>query len=225
MSWPEVFSFALLLGIGSSAHCAGMCGVFAIKAASGPGRLSFLAYILGKVFTYAFLGALAGWFGARVISDSASVRAYAALIAAATLILAGILALVPNRAIAPWTRQFVRMLAPVFAAVRTNNGLSGKFALGATTGLLPCGIVYVAAVQAVLSGTIIKSVTLMGVLGLSTAPALLLVGYLSERMTSRLGPRAIRVAGAVLLIVIGSVTAWRALGPILGPAGTASCCH
>ncbi len=225
MSWAEIITFALLLGLGSSAHCAGMCGVFAMKAARGPGLLSFTAYIFGKVFTYAFLGALAGWFGARVISDSASIRAYAGLIAATTLIVAGILALFPSRAIASWTRPLVRLLAPLFAAVRTTGGLTGKFALGAATGLLPCGIVYVAAVQAVLSGTVLKSVALMGVLGLSTAPALLLVGYLSERMTSRLGPRAIRVAGAVLLIAIGSVTAWRAWGPLMGPTGAATCCH
>lgn len=225
MSWIEVVSFALALGLGSSAHCIGMCGVFAIQAASGPGPGAFLAYVLGKMFTYGFLGALAGALGAKIIGDSISVRAWAALLAAITLILAGIFAFLPGRPLAKWTGRLTQWMAPVFAAVQTTSGIRGRFVLGAVTGFLPCGVVYVAAIQSVVSGTILKSVALMFIFGLSTFPSLAFVGFLSGKMRNLLSPRTIRFAGAGLLILIGCLTGWRALVPLLSDTGVQSCCH
>ncbi len=225
MSWGEILTFAILLGLASSAHCAGMCGVFAVKAATHRHRGSFLAYVLGKAFTYAFLGALAGWFGARVLRDSNAARAYAAMGAALILIAAGLMSLLPKRRSASWTRHLSQFLKPLFSGARALTGLKGTFALGAVTGLLPCGIVYLAAVQAVLSGTIIKSIALMALVSVSTTPSLLLVGFLSGKIKSRLGPRTIQVGGAILLIAIGLSTAWRAWGPIMMEPGAATCCH
>ena len=226
MSWFEVLSFALALGLASSAHCAGMCGVFAIKAAAAPGRLSFALYILGKVFTYCFIGALAGSFGARVIRDSVAIRGYAGLTAAIFLVAAGVMALLPGRAIAPWSRQVTSWLSPLFASIRHIEGNWGRFALGAVTGLLPCGVVYLAGVQAALAGSPVKAVALMGILGLATTPSLLLVAFLSEKIGGRFGKGHVRFAGAVLLLLLGAVTAWRALAPLLIDSGNpAACCH
>lgn len=225
MTWFEVASFAVVLGLGSSAHCIGMCGAFAIQAASGSGVGAFASYIIGKMFTYAFLGALAGTIGVGVIGDSTHARAWAALMAAVVLVCAGILAFMPGRPLSKWTNKIAQALAPLFAAFRTSSGMGGRFALGALTGFLPCGVVYVAALQSVVAGTTLKSVVLMLIFGLCTFPALAFVGYLSGRMQALLGPRAIRFAGAGLLLVVGLVTGWRAVVPLLSDSGVQSCCH
>lgn len=225
MTWLEVFSFAIALGLGSSAHCIGMCGVFAAKAATGATPGSFSAYILGKVFTYAFIGAVVGSVGAKFVGESVHSRAWAGLFAAFTLIVAGILAILPGRPLSKWTGKLGQWMAPIFAAIRTTNGIAGRFAMGAATGFLPCGIVYVAAIQGVVSGTVLKSAALMTIFGLSTTPALSFVAFLSGKMTNTMRPKTIRLAGAGFLILIGGITAWRSLMPLLSDAGAATCCH
>ncbi|HMV67540.1 MAG TPA: sulfite exporter TauE/SafE family protein, partial [Myxococcota bacterium] len=51
-------SGALLTGLVSTPHCIGMCGPFAATAAGRPGGT--IAWTLGRMTTYAALGAAAG---------------------------------------------------------------------------------------------------------------------------------------------------------------------
>ena len=63
---------ALIGGAAAFPHCLGMCGGLAIHLAGGMDRkgvlLRQLLWHAGRIVTYVFLGALAGYFGAVVVS-------------------------------------------------------------------------------------------------------------------------------------------------------------
>ena len=71
LQWPLVF----MSGLMGSAHCAGMCGPFAAMIAStngGSNLLRQLTYSVGRLFTYAWLGAIAGFAGQQLMDQSAA---------------------------------------------------------------------------------------------------------------------------------------------------------
>jgi sulfite exporter TauE/SafE len=113
------------------------------------------------------------------------------------------------------------------AAVRQAGTVGGPFALGATTGLLPCGVVYLAAVEGALSASPVEGGVWMASFGLGTVPVLGVVGLLGREIVGRLGGRRLRHAGAALVIATGLFTMWRALAPVLaaGAGGEVPCCH
>ena len=109
---------------------------------------------------------------------------------AAVLLLAGVRLLRPPGAVsrtgpAAW---FGQALAPAFALVRGAERSGGPFALGAATGLLPCGIVYVAAIQGAALGTPLGGAALMAAFGVGTVPVLAAVGLLGHGAVARFGP-------------------------------------
>ncbi len=230
MSPFESILFGLGLGIASALHCAAMCGVFALRAASATSSLAafcrFASYLGGKTFTYAFIGALAGYIGARVVTDSTEWRAWLGIGAASLMILAGVLSFFPRRSASIAARFFGPALQPL---VRGMGRVSSGFPLGALTGLLPCGVVYLAAAQGAAAGSVLHSILLMIAFGFGTMPALITVGLLGRAGglggTRGAGALGLRLAGGVLLVAMGVVAFWRALSPLLAEPGAAPCCH
>jgi sulfite exporter TauE/SafE len=62
---------------------------------------------------------------------------------------------------------------------------SGSFAVGVLNGLLPCGAVYVALAGALGTAHPVSAAAFMAVFGLGTAPALLGMGWLSQRLSGQ----------------------------------------
>lgn len=209
-----VFGGALL----GSAHCIGMCGGFA--AAIGATRRSIRAAVMrqliytgGRVFTYAFLGAVAGfaglWLGQFESSLLGAQRVFS-MIAGAVMLFVGISAL----GVIPKSRggtSFVgRLFAPIFTHILNSNGNSAYFAAGIATGFLPCGLVYAFLALAVASADVTYGMLTMICFGLGTAPAMVLVGCGSSILSRTARAKVFRVAGA-LMIVMGGVTIYRAI--------------
>ena len=103
----------------------------------------------------------------------------------------------------------------------------GPFALGAATGLLPCGIVYVAAIQGAGIGTPLGGALLMAAFGAGTIPVLAAIGLLGHGAVARFGAHRLRITGGVILLAAGSTGVFRALMLLLADpaAGGAACCH
>jgi sulfite exporter TauE/SafE len=103
------------------------------------------------------------------------------------------------------------------------RSLTAQFGLGAINGLLPCGLVYVAAAGAAAMGNPLTGAGYMTVFGLGTLPMLLGIGIAGARLSfatrlQRIMPVAVGVV-AVLLILRGL-----GLGiPYLSPATMHSC--
>ena len=227
--WTEAVVPGFLIGIASSAHCAGMCGVFALRAGTGGARAPWrmLLYVTGKAFTYVFLGTLAGLAGARFLDVFASAGPWLGLSVAVVLLFAGVRLLRPPMSLSPAASWLGRVLSPVFRLAQGAEAAGGPFALGAATGLLPCGVVYVAALQGAGLGSPLGGAVLMASFGLGTMPVLVAIGLLGRGAVARLGAARLRVSGGVLLLLAGAAGVYRSLVPLLVESGTGGppCCH
>lgn len=227
-----------LLGLANAAHCAGMCGVFALRAAAAPRRVGgFVAYGLGKTFSYVVLGAVAGALGGKLLRNAGVAQAWAAAGAGALLLVAGgwkIAAVVRARRAAAAAAAGIAAAPPAAAgapsgvvaavgALLRSDLPGGRFTLGALTGLLPCGVVYLAALQGAALGGPARAVALMAGFGLGTLPVLAGVGTLGGALRGRFGPRTLQLAGGALLLATGAVVLGRAVLTLA--AGRPSCCH
>jgi hypothetical protein len=212
-----VFAGLFVTGLAGSLHCLAMCGPLllalspAVDAGQGPqrgrGRLDFLAYHAGRVWTYALLGAVVGWLGAGARHGSAQLGWQRPLAVGAAL-----LVLVTGLALAGWMpglRVGRELPGRCLAALRGPSFLGGlardprrlaRLLLGAVMGLLPCGLVYAALVVAATLPSPVHSALGMVCFGAGTVPALsalLLGGRLAPAW---LRARGHKLAGALLVV-------------------------
>lgn len=209
-------------GLIGFAHCLGMCGGFVLQLSQGaPGtRASFraLSWFVGKLFSYLFLGALAGFaggFAAKELAQLAVVQNLLSYLAGSLILGAGLslLGLLPvgrrsspgNRGpLLPGANLATSVLAKLFVA----PGPGAALVLGLGTGFLPCPIVVAFLAYALQSGSVTTGMVTMGALGIGTGLPLLLVGGLTLFPGIRRRSWAPR-AGGVILVLLGLITALR----------------
>lgn len=214
---------AAALGFLGSAHCLGMCGVFAASVgagARGAGGAAFLgrmlAYLAGKTLGYVFLGTLMATAGRQLLSHGAlhawrwMATALAAAVVLATaarlggwlpaMALPARLATTASRWI-PW-RSFA-------TAARSLPGIGGAAAFGLVNAWIPCGLVVAAALLAAAAASPASAALSMAAFGLATAPALTLAALAGRFMAAAPGAAVRRIA-AVLLVLLAGVALWRA---------------
>jgi sulfite exporter TauE/SafE len=201
----------------------GMCGPLALSlpvvAAHPAGRMFYtLLYNLGRVVTYAVLGAVLGLIGASF-----------ALVGfqQAVSIIAGLLILIyllwPR---SKWLLAGNSRIQLFFGAIRSSLGklFSKKnyhsvFFIGLLNGLLPCGLVYMAIAGAVSTASVYKSSMFMAAFGLGTLPVMWSVAFFGSiaDFKTRAG---IRKAYPYLLFVMACFLIIRGMGlgiPYLSP--------
>jgi uncharacterized protein len=243
VEYPLIF----LAGLAGSWHCAGMCGGFACALGSDKrdpaaalGRQ--LTYNLGRVTSYCFLGALAGYLAAGLCGLEAS----AAPASGAQRVLAiasGLLMVFIGLSLLGWFRRWHGPLLAGFGAHSLAGALrqllhapgpAAPLAFGVFNGFLPCPLVYAFLAQAASSGGPLPGLLVMLTFGLGTFPAMLLMGGLGAWLSpARAGPagrgtawpfgdsperwrrRGVDVAGA-FIIVLGIVTFARGIVPMSG---------
>jgi hypothetical protein len=193
-----------------SIHCVAMCGpLVGLHGGTKSVRLA-LVHSLGRLATYATLGAAAGAVGSAVnlAGHLASVQRTATLLAGLTLITIGALSwgrypLFPlsrsrqgkEGTTSPFAKGLIRIRSK--RSVRTRAALMGML-----TGLLPCGWLWAFVVTAGGTGHVLGGLGVMVFFWLGTVPAM--VGVLGF-----LGPALARVRAkmpaitAVALIAVG----------------------
>lgn len=214
---PLVF----LSGVLGSAHCVGMCGGFALSIGSGaPSAAANLrrqaVYSAGRVSTYAFLGALAGYGGWRVTTGQVNhwVNAQALL-----AIFAGVLLVAQGLIAAGWWPKRRRAASAVTACLASSAlatflkspGLSNVLIAGVLTGFLPCGLVYAFLALATSSGHVGLGLLTMVSFGLGTVPVMVLTGCGGSLMTVALRRRVFQAA-AWCVVVAGMMSIARGTG-------------
>jgi sulfite exporter TauE/SafE len=197
---------AFILGFAGSLHCAAMCGPLVMAVPAGErGALSRLIYNAGRLGTYALLGALFGFIGWTLIFAGLQC---ALSITAGTAVLAGV-ALSTRAA---WNIRLASVFVPfkrAFARLVRHRNAGGMFLLGGLNGLLPCGLVYVAAALAAASGGTFRGTEVMLAFGLGTAPMMLGIGFAQSipQVAARLRWRRVlsycSVLAGVMLILRG----------------------
>lgn len=227
--WPML----VVSGMVGAAHCLGMCGPFAlaIGAAAADWRSNLrrqFAYSLGRMFTYAVLGATAGFVAARLAGSlPAWTNLPAALAIAAGLLLLwqGLLAtgVVRSRGVAAGTT------CPGGAAFRgllTARGLVDVFVAGLFTGLLPCGLLYGMLAYAASRRDVVAGMVTMAAFGAGTVPAMVAAG-LGGSALSVAGRRQMHAVAAWCLVATGVISIVRGVSyltlPGTEPAGCPFC--
>jgi sulfite exporter TauE/SafE len=183
---------ALLAGLAGSPHCVLMCGPFAAACSQVGGAPGVLAWHLGRIASYAGLGALAGLFGAVLPGPAWLGTALgAALLVWFAAAIAGL---------APEPRVVVPGLASAGRLLGTGHPM-GRFAFGLINGLIPCGLVYSALSLPVALGSPGAGALAMAVFGVGTSPALSAAAAGFRRLELR--SRAARRAVALLVLLAG----------------------
>lgn len=210
-------------GLLGSVHCAGMCGSFAClasgdDASKGPQALrSSAGYNLGRLVSYATLGAIAGAAGAGFnrAGSIAGLARPAAIVAGILLILWGTASLlsalgvrVPVLDIPP---ALATRIARAVRAVQERPPMIRSLAVGALSAALPCGWLYAFVATASAAGSAISGMTVMTAFWLGTLPMMVAVGMGAQQL---LGPfrRRLPVLTASMLVILGVLTVSGRLG-------------
>lgn len=188
VSWLGAAAVAALAG---SPHCLGMCG--ALACAAGERRDQVLAYHVGRIGTYAALGAVAGAMGRAIPGPGWLGTAVAAVF------LVGFAASLAG--LVPEPRLRIPGLAKAGSTLARRLDLPSRVAFGAVNGLLPCGLVYATLSLAVASAEPGLGAAVMATFGLFTVPALLAATFGLRKVVAR--SRAARRALAAVVLVSG----------------------
>jgi sulfite exporter TauE/SafE len=216
-------------GVLGSSHCLGMCGPFALALGSAsPGWTANLRrqtlYSLGRLFTYATLGSLAGFAGQRLqqqVTFLTNVSALLAIVAGAFLVYQGLLAggLLGRRVTAG---QVPCLSSGLLIIWLRSPHWQDAFYAGLFTGLIPCGLVYGFLALAASTGHIAPAALVMLAFGLGTVPLMVMAGYSGSVLNVTLRRHMWRVA-AGCVTVTGLITIARGLGSLALSAGHVHC--
>ncbi|HIG37242.1 MAG TPA: sulfite exporter TauE/SafE family protein, partial [Oceanospirillaceae bacterium] len=139
---------ALVIGIAGGGHCIGMCGgisaALSLGVPKGGKAIAYsLAFNLGRILSYAAIGALIG-LGAQVLQLNQYLNA--------SLWLAGLMLVLMGLSIGQWWQgvkriehlgKFIwRWLQPLTKPLMPIKSVPQALALGGLWGWLPCGLVY-----------------------------------------------------------------------------------
>ncbi|MBK7905560.1 MAG: sulfite exporter TauE/SafE family protein [Gemmatimonadetes bacterium] len=225
----SVFVAALL----GSVHCAGMCGSFACLASGGDassGRSalrSTVTYNLGRLVSYAILGAVAGAAGAGLdqLGAVAGITRPAAIVAGVLLIMWGLATLLgtfgvrlPAVAVPP---ALASRIARGVRAVQQRPPAVRGLAIGMLTAALPCGWLYAFVATSAAAGSALGGAVVMAAFWIGTVPMMTAVGLGAQRL---LGParKHLPALTAAMLVVLGGLTVAGRFAPAAHAAGAAA---
>lgn len=231
-------SSAILLGLFGNFHCMGMCGPIAFILPLNRENTftkigGIVVYNLGRILTYAFLGAIFGLFGQGLnIGKFQQVAA----ISFGVVILLWVFVPIISKKISTPSSKLLRLNN----FVKSNLGKRLKksspislFTIGLLNGLLPCGLVYLAIAGSLATGDVLMGSVFMALFGLGTLPVMLVLPYFANSFSAKLKQKAQRILPyALTILAVAVIFRGMNLGiPYLSPkfsddnAKIESCCH
>lgn len=219
---------ALIAGLVTSLHCAGMCGPLACalmpatRDDADPQVVS-TAYHVTRLASYGLLGALAGGIGRLplwLVGESAFRYLPWLLVAFFVAV-----ALRLDQRL-PKPLALARAHGWLSTRLRGRSRIAAAAGIGLATPLLPCGPLYFLLSLALLSGSALRGAETLVAFGLGTVPLLWLAQHHSRWLRVRLGPVRLARAQAFLAFAIAAVLVWRLRGTLGlgGPGATDFVC-
>ena len=216
----------LILGLASNFHCIGMCGPIAMaipvnRSSNLTIALGALQYNLGRIITYAVLGLIIGSIGITI--NTFGILQWLSIIAGIGIILYA------------WRKYFQNLFSSKLPSIGIqpvlNKGL-GKIIksnspfklllLGTLNGLLPCGMVFVALGNALLTGGVIPSALAMIAFGIGTLPAMVAVTFMANKINVSARKKLNRIV-PYMLTLVGLLIILRGMNlgiPFISPSAT-----
>ena len=217
------------IGLVGSLHCLGMCGPLVLayslnlKSADGPpwggkvalfqNGLHHLAFHLGRLVAYGFLGALAAllFYAADLDRLFINIRGSMTLLGGSLMVVLGfvLLRVLPlpramTRLFAASGSQWGKRLSPLFQSQKVGS----KMALGLAAGFLPCGLSWAMILKAGTTQNAVTGWLTMLAFGLGTVPALFLTGFSVSFLSSKARAVGDRIA-ALSIITMGSILVFK----------------
>lgn len=218
------FSLQLLslfsIGFLGSGHCLVMCGGMAgaLQLSMPAKNQHALPYFLslGRLCTYALLGALVAGFGAFLLAKLGVALFWLKLLSG-LLLLAMALYLARlwfglNK-LEEIGRLLWKKIQPVAAKLLPLDSPVKAFGYGLCWGFLPCGLVYSALGSSLVSGHPLKGALLMLAFGVGTLPAVICSGIAAQQLSRFKSNPLVRACAAILLAMYALYLIWLALAP------------
>ena len=196
---------AFVIGLFGSVHCVAMCGPLMLTFTGTNGKNTFISFGLyhsGRLLFYGFIGAIFGWLGISV--RFFEVQQCLSILLGATILVVYLFPSIRTRIEGAYHRSwFFQSLKNVLTKYFSTR--MRWFAAGLLNGALPCGLVYLAAAGALLSGGLTGAFFYMILFGLGTLPILAAFRFvshyvpgLSHRLNNLITPVGL-LAGIVLI--------------------------
>lgn len=214
---------AFTMGLLGSFHCVGMCGPLALSLPLSTNTEwskfsgAFL-YNTGRMLTYSVFGLVFG-----LIGKSASLFGYQQWLSILLGVLIISFVILPKRISAFNNKNFITVF---FDKIRSGLGelfsrknYSSLFFIGILNGLLPCGLVYMAAAAAVATGDIADSILFMAFFGLGTLPIMWSLAFFGNYVSIGIRQKIRRVY-PYMMMMIGCLLILRGMGlgiPYISP--------
>lgn len=219
----ELYLIASVGFLGSFGHCAGMCGPLTVAFSLSQQKqtsankwqpLYFNAMLnLGRILSYAMVGAAIGAVGSVLIAGGAlagvdsTMRRGFAIVTGLMLIWFGLVQIKPGflprlPILHPllqgnWHDRLNRAMMKLSA----NAHWWTPIALGMVWGLIPCGFLYAAQIKAAETGSMVMGAATMLAFGLGTFPMMLTVGVSTSKLSAWRRSQLYRLGGWLTLIV------------------------
>ncbi|MDR2080652.1 MAG: sulfite exporter TauE/SafE family protein [Campylobacteraceae bacterium] len=179
------FATILLVALGGSAHCAGMCGGFVIALSGyktdkniGLGVQLFFHFIyhLGRISSYVLLGALFGFLG-HTVSLSGKMQGLMWFAVGCFMMALGV-SLTGKAKFLTYIESSL-ILKPavkkIYNFLKASKKASSFYLLGVFNGFIPCGLVYFFLALVAANGSVLGGVLIMIIFGFCTLPLLLAI--------------------------------------------------
>lgn len=221
--------------LGSFGHCIGMCGGIVVaystikidpKSEKKSQGGAHLLYSLGRVLTYAILGAMFGALGG-VVTYSNNANGTLLIFAGVVMMLAGLSLMGKIKFLTLIEHSFSSspLYKKAFKSVLNSKSNLSFFVLGMLNGLLPCGFVYFFAITAASTADPFYGALVMVIFGLSTIPAMFGLGFLTS-LTSATNFRNMMMSlSSIAVILYGAYTIYNGYDYINNQQKTLRDCH
>jgi len=199
-------------------HCAAMCGPLVLAQVASlppePARCAQIAagarlpYHLGRLTSYAALGAIAGAAGRALVRSLEAEAAPVALVLAIAALFVALSGLWRgNVRQSPIGQRIAWLARPLLG-----KGALAGYGLGLVLGLLPCGMIYAALSVAAASASPLVGASLMAAFAIGTMPGLIAIGTVGRTIGSRLGLRLAPLSLGLNAVILGmlALRAWMA---------------
>lgn len=221
-----MFTFLItgfILGLTANFHCIGMCGPIALAVPVHRQNnvtiiFGALQYNIGRILSYSVLGSIVGIVGISI--HTFGILQWLSVLSGLFLI------------IYAWRKYLSKLFRhhlPTLPIQKYLNFALGKIIkskhpmklsfLGMLNGLLPCGMVYAALLNALLTGEIVGSALAMVFFGIGTLPAMVGVIYMANKITPKLRAKFNKVV-PYLISIVGLLIVLRGLNlgiPYISP--------
>ena len=215
---------ALTIGFTTGFHCLGMCGPIALSLGLNKKQqvnfhLQNTTYQLGRIFTYALLGAILGLIGEGF--QLAGFQSYLTIFAGLVLILMAVFSFGGKDFASkiPIFNKFLLKVKLNLGKLLSKTDYSSRFLTGVLNGFLPCGMVYVALTASLASGGVWQGALFMALFGLGTFPFMFAAVLFGNLLNSSTRAKVLKIM-PVLMLVLGSLFILRGMSleiPFISP--------